>query len=198
MYCDVLFQETHIAAYMLFDVPIYDHWNAYSEYSWNNSDESYKEHINPEWSDSIADTFLEEYTAEYYIEEVIDIIDGVLVMCVNPGFAGQTMMPNIPNKLKRCPRTEYKNRRNEYTNYFKTNDRGRGLYTRSTYVTNPTERVQRKTVANRLSNTSSEVKRPVNRAFRSLPRRIFVVVDCLADKPPLHLNGHHRHARCDP
>lgn len=35
------------------------------------------------------------------LEEVIDIIDGVLVMCVNPGFAGQTMMPNIPNKLKK-------------------------------------------------------------------------------------------------
>lgn len=68
------FINKNTAAYMLFDVPIYDHWNAYSEYSWNNSDESYKEHINPEWSDSIADTFLEEYTAEYYIEEVIDII----------------------------------------------------------------------------------------------------------------------------
>lgn len=35
------------------------------------------------------------------LEEVIDIIDGVLVMCVNPGFAGQIMMPNIPNKLKK-------------------------------------------------------------------------------------------------
>lgn len=35
------------------------------------------------------------------LEEVIDLIDGVLVMCVNPGFSGQDMMPNIPSKLRR-------------------------------------------------------------------------------------------------
>lgn len=35
------------------------------------------------------------------LEEVIDLIDGVLVMAVNPGFSGQDMMPNIPNKLRR-------------------------------------------------------------------------------------------------
>ena len=35
------------------------------------------------------------------LEEVIDLIDGVLVMCVNPGFSGQDMMPNIPNKIKK-------------------------------------------------------------------------------------------------
>ena len=35
------------------------------------------------------------------LEEVIDIIDGVLIMCVNPGFAGQTMMQNIPTKLRK-------------------------------------------------------------------------------------------------
>lgn len=35
------------------------------------------------------------------LEEVIDIIDGVLIMCVNPGFAGQTMMHNIPTKLRK-------------------------------------------------------------------------------------------------
>ena len=32
------------------------------------------------------------------LEEVVDVIDGVLVMCVNPGFAGQDMIPTIPNK----------------------------------------------------------------------------------------------------
>lgn len=40
------------------------------------------------------------------LDEVIDIIDGVLVMCVNPGFAGQSMMVNIPNKIKKI-RKEY-------------------------------------------------------------------------------------------
>ena len=35
------------------------------------------------------------------LEEVVDIIDGVLVMCVNPGFASQNMIFNIPNKLKK-------------------------------------------------------------------------------------------------
>lgn len=35
------------------------------------------------------------------LEEVIDLIDGVLIMCVNPGFSGQDMMPNIPNKIKK-------------------------------------------------------------------------------------------------
>lgn len=35
------------------------------------------------------------------LEEVIDIIDGVLLMCVNPGFASQDMMKNIPNKIIR-------------------------------------------------------------------------------------------------
>lgn len=42
------------------------------------------------------------------LEEVIDLIDGVLVMCVNPGFSGQSMMPNIPNKIKRI-REKYPN-----------------------------------------------------------------------------------------
>lgn len=42
------------------------------------------------------------------LDEVIEIIDGVLVMCVNPGFAGQSMMVNIPNKIKRI-RKEYPN-----------------------------------------------------------------------------------------
>jgi ribulose-phosphate 3-epimerase len=35
------------------------------------------------------------------LEEVIDIIDGVLIMCVNPGFASQDMMHNIPSKLRK-------------------------------------------------------------------------------------------------
>lgn len=35
------------------------------------------------------------------LEEVVDIIDGVLVMCVNPGFAGQTMMNNMPKKIEK-------------------------------------------------------------------------------------------------
>lgn len=38
------------------------------------------------------------------LEEVVDIIDGVLVMCVNPGFAGQTMMHNMPNKIEKIRR----------------------------------------------------------------------------------------------
>ena len=35
------------------------------------------------------------------LEEVVDVIDGVLVMCVNPGFAGQDMIPTIPDKLSK-------------------------------------------------------------------------------------------------
>lgn len=42
------------------------------------------------------------------LEEVIDIIDGVLIMCVNPGFASQDMMHNIPNKLRKI-REQYPN-----------------------------------------------------------------------------------------
>ena len=42
------------------------------------------------------------------LEEVIDLIDGVLVMCVNPGFSGQDMMPNMPNKIKKI-REQYPN-----------------------------------------------------------------------------------------
>ena len=46
------------------------------------------------------------------LEEVIDLIDGVLVMAVNPGFSGQNMMPNIPNKIKKI-REAYPNLRLE-------------------------------------------------------------------------------------
>ena len=46
------------------------------------------------------------------LEEVIDLIDGVLVMSVNPGFSGQDMMPNIPSKLKKI-REQYPNLRLE-------------------------------------------------------------------------------------
>ena len=35
------------------------------------------------------------------LEEVLDDIDGVLVMTVNPGFAGQKMVPGAPDKLRR-------------------------------------------------------------------------------------------------
>lgn len=35
------------------------------------------------------------------LEEVVDVIDGVLVMCVNPGFAGQDMIQTIPDKLSK-------------------------------------------------------------------------------------------------
>lgn len=46
------------------------------------------------------------------LEEVIDLIDGVLVMAVNPGFSGQNMMPNIPSKLKKI-KEQYPNLRLE-------------------------------------------------------------------------------------
>jgi len=39
-------------------------------------------------------------TPVFLLEEVIGIIDGILVMCVNPGFASQDMIFNIPNKIK--------------------------------------------------------------------------------------------------
>lgn len=35
------------------------------------------------------------------LEEVVDVIDGVLVMCVNPGFAGQDMIQTIPDKISK-------------------------------------------------------------------------------------------------
>ena len=47
-------------------------------------------------------------TPIFFLEEVADIIDGVLVMCVNPGFAAQDMMFNIPSKIKRI-RNEFPN-----------------------------------------------------------------------------------------
>ena len=50
------------------------------------------------------------------LEEVIDLIDGVLVMAVNPGFSGQDMMPNIPSKLKKL-RERHPNLRLEVDNH---------------------------------------------------------------------------------
>lgn len=44
-------------------------------------------------------------TPIFLLDEVIDIIDGVLVMCVNPGFASQDMIFNIPDKLKKMRET---------------------------------------------------------------------------------------------
>lgn len=40
-------------------------------------------------------------TPIFLLEEVMRLIDGVLIMCVNPGFAKQDMIPNIPDKIKR-------------------------------------------------------------------------------------------------
>lgn len=36
-----------------------------------------------------------------YLEECIELIDYVTIMTVNPGFAGQTMVPDAPKKIKR-------------------------------------------------------------------------------------------------
>lgn len=36
------------------------------------------------------------------VREVIDDIDGLLIMCVNPGFAGQKMIPASIDKIKRA------------------------------------------------------------------------------------------------
>lgn len=36
-----------------------------------------------------------------YLEECIDLIDYVTLMTVNPGFAGQKMVPNAPQKIRR-------------------------------------------------------------------------------------------------
>lgn len=36
-----------------------------------------------------------------YLEECIDLLDYVTLMTVNPGFAGQTMVPSAPEKIKR-------------------------------------------------------------------------------------------------
>lgn len=35
------------------------------------------------------------------IEEAVDYADGILVMCVNPGFSSQNMIMTVPNKIKR-------------------------------------------------------------------------------------------------
>lgn len=40
-------------------------------------------------------------TSISYIEESIEFIDYVMVMTVNPGFAGQKMVPDAPNKIRR-------------------------------------------------------------------------------------------------
>lgn len=36
-----------------------------------------------------------------FLEEVMDDLDGVLVMCVNPGFAGQKLIPSTLEKIRR-------------------------------------------------------------------------------------------------
>jgi ribulose-phosphate 3-epimerase len=66
-------------------------------------------------------------TPIFLLEEVVGIIDGVLVMCVNPGFASQDMIFNIPDKISRISKT-YPNLKIEvdghitpdYYNRFKT------------------------------------------------------------------------------
>lgn len=40
-------------------------------------------------------------TSIFVLEEVLDIIDGVLVMSVNPGFAGQSLIPGTLKKIKK-------------------------------------------------------------------------------------------------
>lgn len=35
------------------------------------------------------------------VEDVLDVIDGVLIMTVNPGFAGQKLIPQTLNKIKK-------------------------------------------------------------------------------------------------
>jgi len=40
-------------------------------------------------------------TPIFLLEEVINMIDGVLIMCVNPGFASQDMIANVPDKIRR-------------------------------------------------------------------------------------------------
>ena len=36
-----------------------------------------------------------------YLEECIDLLDYVTLMTVNPGFAGQKMVPDAPQKIRR-------------------------------------------------------------------------------------------------
>jgi ribulose-phosphate 3-epimerase len=39
------------------------------------------------------------------LDEVLDIVDYVLVMSVNPGFGGQTFLPNSLHKVRQLART---------------------------------------------------------------------------------------------
>ncbi len=52
-------------------------------------------------------------TPIYAIEEVLDDIDGVLVMTVNPGFAGQKLIPSGLKKIERVREFLDKNGRSE-------------------------------------------------------------------------------------
>lgn len=40
-------------------------------------------------------------TPVHVLEEIVSYIDGVLLMCVNPGFYGQQLLPNIPKKIEK-------------------------------------------------------------------------------------------------
>ena len=46
------------------------------------------------------------------VEEAVDFIDGVLVMTVNPGFAGQKLVPNTVDKARRLRKWLDENHRN--------------------------------------------------------------------------------------
>lgn len=67
------FINKNTAGYMVFDVEI-ENWLQKQEYSWIDVDETYKEHVNDEYSEQLSNIVISTYGKSYYIENIATLL----------------------------------------------------------------------------------------------------------------------------
>ena len=67
------FINKNTAGYMVFDVEM-ENWLQKQEYSWIDIDETYKEHVNQEYSEQLSDIVISTYGKSYYVESVAELL----------------------------------------------------------------------------------------------------------------------------
>lgn len=90
------------------------------------------------------------------LDDILDDIDGVLLMCVNPGFAGQKMIPHSFEKCRKLKEYLMKNHKDNilievdgnisFENAKKTSDAGANIFvggTSSVFVNNISENIDK-------------------------------------------------------